>query len=156
MIHGLCIQCIQVEQWNTDWIEKQIPICTLKNFPYKIEHTIQWSRDLFEGLFTQSIQTLSAYRDTPDYLSTLTDAVSHDEAVNQLYDLLVKDPCQTAEDCVRWAARLFRANFYNEIASILHQFPVRFSPIHFSFQHPFDINDKSNDHLILLVGGQCR
>lgn len=96
----------------------------MKNFPYKIEHTIQWSRDLFEGLFTQSIQTLSAYRDTPDYLSTLHDAVSHDEAVNQLYALLVKDPCKTAEDCVCWAARMFHANFYSEIASILHQFPV--------------------------------
>ena len=29
--------------------EESIPICTLKNFPNKIEHTIQWARDLFEG-----------------------------------------------------------------------------------------------------------
>ena len=33
--------------------EKSIPVCTIKNFPYLIEHTIQWSRDLFEGLFSQ-------------------------------------------------------------------------------------------------------
>lgn len=33
--------------------EKSIPVCTIKNFPYSIEHTIQWSRDLFEGLFSQ-------------------------------------------------------------------------------------------------------
>ena len=38
-------------------------MCTLKNYPYKIEHTIQWSRDVFEGLFTQSVQTLASYRD---------------------------------------------------------------------------------------------
>ena len=31
--------------------EKSIPICTLKNFPNAIEHTLQWARDLFEGLF---------------------------------------------------------------------------------------------------------
>jgi ubiquitin-activating enzyme E1 len=29
--------------------EKSIPICTLKNFPNLIEHTLQWARDLFEG-----------------------------------------------------------------------------------------------------------
>jgi ubiquitin-activating enzyme E1 len=33
--------------------EKSIPICTLKNFPNAIEHTLQWARDLFEGVFTQ-------------------------------------------------------------------------------------------------------
>jgi ubiquitin-activating enzyme E1 len=27
--------------------EKSIPICTLKNFPNAIEHTIQWARDAF-------------------------------------------------------------------------------------------------------------
>ncbi|KAJ9576560.1 hypothetical protein L9F63_025543, partial [Diploptera punctata] len=31
--------------------EKSIPICTLKNFPNAIEHTLQWARDSFEGLF---------------------------------------------------------------------------------------------------------
>uniref|UniRef100_A0A672GKR7 E1 ubiquitin-activating enzyme n=1 Tax=Salarias fasciatus TaxID=181472 RepID=A0A672GKR7_SALFA len=33
--------------------EKSIPICTLKNFPNAIEHTLQWARDEFEGLFKQ-------------------------------------------------------------------------------------------------------
>ena len=33
--------------------EKSIPICTLKNFPNQIEHTIQWARDWFEGAFNQ-------------------------------------------------------------------------------------------------------
>ena len=34
--------------------EESIPICTLKNFPSKIEHTIQWARDAFEGWFKQA------------------------------------------------------------------------------------------------------
>ena len=34
--------------------EKSIPVCTLKNFPNAIEHTIQWSRDTFEGAFKQA------------------------------------------------------------------------------------------------------
>lgn len=41
--------------------EKSIPICTLKNFPNAIEHTLQWARDLFEGIFTQSPFNASEY-----------------------------------------------------------------------------------------------
>ena len=33
--------------------ESSIPLCTLKNFPYQIEHTIQWARDFFEGEFVE-------------------------------------------------------------------------------------------------------
>jgi ubiquitin-activating enzyme E1 len=29
--------------------EKSIPVCTLKNFPNQIQHTLQWARDWFEG-----------------------------------------------------------------------------------------------------------
>ena len=31
--------------------EKSIPVCTLKNFPNQIQHTLQWARDWFEGEF---------------------------------------------------------------------------------------------------------
>lgn len=51
--------------------EKSIPVCTLKNFPNQIEHTIQWARDLFEGLFRQSAEDVNAYLSQPDYLAVL-------------------------------------------------------------------------------------
>lgn len=48
--------------------EKSIPMCTLKNFPNKIEHTLQWARDLFEGLFTQGPQSALNYVTDQDFL----------------------------------------------------------------------------------------
>ena len=36
---------------SADPPEPDIPVCTLKNFPYEISHTIQWARDLFDGYF---------------------------------------------------------------------------------------------------------
>ncbi|KAL7519500.1 hypothetical protein ACHAWX_005472, partial [Stephanocyclus meneghinianus] len=36
---------------SADPPEPDIPVCTLKNFPYDISHTIQWARDLFDGYF---------------------------------------------------------------------------------------------------------
>uniref|UniRef100_A0A8D0F4U1 E1 ubiquitin-activating enzyme n=1 Tax=Strix occidentalis caurina TaxID=311401 RepID=A0A8D0F4U1_STROC len=41
--------------------EKAIPICTLKNFPNAIEHTLQWARDEFEGLFKQPAENVNQY-----------------------------------------------------------------------------------------------
>ena len=99
-------------------------MCTLKNFPYKIEHTIQWSRDLFEGLFSQTPHTLLAYRNDPHFWETCSDPVAHDEAVRALHEVLVAGRCETPADCVRWAAHLFDKLFSNEIAAMIRQFPV--------------------------------
>jgi ubiquitin-activating enzyme E1 len=41
--------------------EKSIPVCTLKNFPNQIEHTLQWSRDYFEGAFFQQPADVNTY-----------------------------------------------------------------------------------------------
>ena len=51
--------------------EKSIPVCTLKNFPNAIEHTIQWARDLFEGFFSQSANDVNSYLSQADYLQQL-------------------------------------------------------------------------------------
>jgi molybdopterin/thiamine biosynthesis adenylyltransferase len=42
------------ESYNSqknDASEEQIPLCTLKSLPFRTEHTIQWSRELFEEEF---------------------------------------------------------------------------------------------------------
>lgn len=48
--------------------EKSIPICTLKNFPNAIEHTLQWARDTFEGEFKGPIETANLYLTDPKFL----------------------------------------------------------------------------------------
>lgn len=48
--------------------EKSIPICTLKNFPNAIEHTLQWARDNFEGVFKQSAENASQYLCDPNFI----------------------------------------------------------------------------------------
>ncbi len=51
--------------------EKAIPVCTLKNFPNAIEHTIQWARDDFEGVFKQTLEV---------YIRTHTQVRAHTQA----------------------------------------------------------------------------
>jgi ubiquitin-activating enzyme E1 len=48
--------------------EKNIPICTLHHFPNAIEHTIQWARDTFEGIFRIQIENAKNYISNPQFL----------------------------------------------------------------------------------------
>jgi ubiquitin-activating enzyme E1 len=48
--------------------EKSIPMCTLHHFPNRIEHTIQWSRDEFEGLFKSNCENVNQFLSDPNYL----------------------------------------------------------------------------------------
>ena len=40
-------------------VEKEIPMCTLKNFPYKFEHCIEWSKSKFYEIFEENINNLN-------------------------------------------------------------------------------------------------
>lgn len=52
--------------------EETIPLCTLKNFPYQIEHTIQWARDYFEGTVTEpSIELEKFYNGKEEFLASV-------------------------------------------------------------------------------------
>jgi ubiquitin-activating enzyme E1 len=50
-----------------------IPICTIKSFPYKPEHTIQWARELFETEFNQIPNFLNKYKNNEE-LEKLNDS----------------------------------------------------------------------------------
>ena len=57
---------------SQDPAEESIPLCTLKNFPHQIEHTIQWGRDYFEGAFVEGPNEYIKYAEDPiKYLQTV-------------------------------------------------------------------------------------
>merc|ERR1712096_462673 len=41
--------------------EQSFPMCTLRSFPNKIEHTIAWARELFESSFVKPAETVNLY-----------------------------------------------------------------------------------------------
>jgi len=105
--------------------EKSIPICTLKNFPNAIEHTLQWARDTFEGTFTQAPLTASQYIEEAGFKEK-TLALPGAQPVDTMETvarLLVKERPSNFEDCVAWARLLWQELFHNQIAQLLHNFP---------------------------------
>merc|ERR1712142_1322807 len=105
--------------------EKSIPICTLKNFPNAIEHTLQWARDMFEGQFTQAPLTASQYIEEPQFKEktlALPGAQPLD-TLQTVLKLVVKEKPDNFNDCVAWARLTWQELFHNQIAQLLHNFP---------------------------------
>ncbi len=48
---------------SNDPPEKTIPVCTLRNFPNSIEHTIEWAMDFFSGAFKVDPETCNRFLD---------------------------------------------------------------------------------------------
>lgn len=106
--------------------EKSIPICTLKNFPYQIEHTLQWARDYFEGEFRTSAEESNSFlMKGQEYIDDLRKQgpgtmLSTLEIVNAR---LIDDRPHSIQECVEWARRAFEKMFSGDIRQLLHTFP---------------------------------
>ncbi|KAF2838946.1 ubiquitin-activating enzyme E1 [Patellaria atrata CBS 101060] len=104
--------------------EKSIPICTLKHFPNKIDHTIAWAKDLFEGLFVQPPEVVNLYLTQPNYLgSALKQSGNEKQTLETLRDYLVTEKPLTFDDCIIWARNQFEKHFTNSVQQLLHNFP---------------------------------
>lgn len=105
--------------------EKSIPICTLKNFPNAIEHTLQWARDLFEGEFSQNPMSASQYLVDADYKEKTMKLPGAQpvETFQMVKKLLVDDRPDNFAECVAWARLLWQELFHNQVAQLLYNFP---------------------------------
>ncbi|KAJ3092989.1 SPS-sensor component ptr3, partial [Quaeritorhiza haematococci] len=109
---------------SNDPPEKSIPICTLKNFPNAIEHTIQWARDLFEGAFRSPAENVNMYLSQPNFVEqTLKQSGSQKEILDNIYKFLVAEKALRFDDCIVWARLKFEENFNNTIRQLLYNFP---------------------------------
>jgi len=105
--------------------EKSIPVCTLKNFPNQIQHTLQWARDYFEGIFKQSAEDVNSYLSKDDYLSELKSQQNTKvETAKAIRSTLVDERPLSFDDCIVWARLKFEELFNNQIKQLLHNFPA--------------------------------
>lgn len=79
---------------SADPPEPNIPVCTLKNFPYEISHTIQWARDLFDGYFNRRprqandhVVEISKAEDLSNIAQALLEKLGDDAAVDMAEEL---------------------------------------------------------------------
>ncbi|KAK0135917.1 Ubiquitin-like modifier-activating enzyme 1 [Merluccius polli] len=107
-----------------------IPLCTLKYFPHRIEHTLQWARDQFEGLFKQVPENVNLFLSDANFVER-TLSCAEAEALEVLEGVFGSLRASGAggrrpahwEDCVHWARCQWESLYRNEIQQLLHHFP---------------------------------
>ncbi|XP_071960518.1 ubiquitin-like modifier-activating enzyme 1 isoform X2 [Antedon mediterranea] len=106
--------------------EKSIPICTLKNFPNAIEHTLQWARDEFEGLFKNPYDNALMYITDPKFLERTMKLPGMQplDTLDSVKKALLDERPNDFKDCVQWARKYWQAQYHNQIAQLLYNFPA--------------------------------
>jgi len=106
--------------------EESIPLCTLKHFPNAIEHTIEWSRDLFEQLFCEAPREANTFlADAPAYLAKVPQDGTGTTQLAKLNYIrrMLDQKTASFELCVELAVHEFQDKFHDSIVQLLHTFP---------------------------------
>ncbi|KAK5131607.1 hypothetical protein LTR08_000794 [Meristemomyces frigidus] len=104
--------------------EQSFPMCTLKSFPNRIEHTIAWAKDLFQTYFVGPPEVVNLYLTQKDYLgSALKQSGNEKQTLETLREFLQTDKPSSFDDCVEWARMQFEKQYNNAIQQLLFNFP---------------------------------
>jgi hypothetical protein len=98
--------------------------CTLHSFPNAIEHTIQWARDAFQGLFATAIEAVNSYVTSPTFMESLESQAGGKlkTLLGLREDIVLARPRDFA-DCIRWARTRYEEYFVNNIKRLVFTFP---------------------------------
>jgi molybdopterin/thiamine biosynthesis adenylyltransferase len=99
--------------------EDSIPVCTIKNFPNHINHTIHWARDYFE-LFNRGFKNVNNYIDNPLFLDDL-ELADYNQAIDDI-NLLGRKVFNWM-DIFDIALEIYEKEYIYNIQKLLHAFP---------------------------------
>jgi ubiquitin-activating enzyme E1 len=106
---------------NDPEVEKEFPVCTIKNFPNSIQHTIHWARDYFE-LFNRGPTNVNKYLEDPTFLDSLS-LFEKNQAIKDINLFLGKYNINSIDVLLVWALDIFTKEFNHNIKQLLHCFP---------------------------------
>lgn len=104
--------------------EQSFPMCTLRSFPNKIEHTIAWAKEKFQQYFVGPPESVNLYLTQPDYIrTTLKQSGNEIPTLESIRDYLVGEKPANFDDCIIWARQRFEKEYNNDIQQLLYNFP---------------------------------
>jgi ubiquitin-activating enzyme E1 len=110
--------------------EDGIPLCTIRNYPYLLDHTIEWARNYFQAMFVDgSIDFSNFIKNPTHYIKTEKDLAGKKAgSLKDKLDVLKKITAiyqgnASSQSFVNFARQLFQDIFHDQIAQLLHSFP---------------------------------
>ena len=101
--------------------EKSFPVCTIKNFPNSIEHTIHWARNDFEEIFSNMPNDWLRLMKNQEVTKSMSPN-EKGEFINNIIYMWNNKPDEFI-DCIRWAINRFYEKFNHQIIQLLHSYP---------------------------------
>lgn len=98
---------------SNDPADASVPMCTIRNFPNLIEHTIEWARDNFGGLFTIPAQQAEEFLRDPNKMAKriaqCSTVYDREEMIKNIQQVLGKERPTKFFDCIAWVEYSFVA-----------------------------------------------
>ena len=101
--------------------EEVVPMCTLKNFPYLIEHTIQWGLGLFEGWFCKAVRNYGRYVGN-EFVMAQLGGPEFKEILDDILFVSANIP-HTLDDCVKFGFKMWHELYRDQIVALLKKHP---------------------------------
>lgn len=103
--------------------EKAVPLCTLRSFPNKIDHTIAWAKSLFQGCFVEAPENVNLYLQQDNFVDQLLKQAGDAVGIVESIVNYVKEKPENFEDCIKWGRLQFEKSFSDDIKQLLYNFP---------------------------------
>ena len=104
----------------------ELPMCTLRHFPSKIEHCIEWAKDSFDGYFCKNIsETKNFFYDKKSFIEKFTEegTLENLELIKKhIYFIINKK----LEEIAEYAMNIYTDSFDYNIRSLLISFPENY------------------------------
>ncbi|ELA47651.1 ubiquitin-activating enzyme E1 [Vavraia culicis subsp. floridensis] len=104
--------------------EKEIPLCTVRNFPHLIEHCIEWALTQFQTLFTEVKQNNNSDESRSANVVDESGAKSDEVKLGEnLLEYIGQNPPCSKKECIKYAVELFVCFFKTNIQKLKELFP---------------------------------
>ena len=125
--------------------KKEIPMCTLKNFPTKIEHCIEFSKNVFSEIFDQSIRNFKIILEDEDQFKNILSQISNSEELYLSLEIykniinIISYPSQYS--IIKFAIFIFIYYFDYNIKKLLKELKDSFNRLPSSLE--INLNDEN-------------
>jgi len=107
----------------TDPPEKNIPMCTIRNFPNNIEHCVEWGVNIFSKVFNDGLSDLNKFKHNRtgliDEINKLDADTNKTERYTTLYYLINYFNTKSTSALMKLGNHIYNYYYYNVITDLL-------------------------------------
>ena len=135
----ICFNDVEIPQ------KKEVAQCTLKNFPTKIEHCIEFSKNVFIEIFNQSIKNLKIILEDEEQFKSILNEITNSEELYLSLEIyknfinIINNPSQYS--IIKFAIFIFIYYFDYNINKLLKELKDSFNKLPVPLE--IDINDEN-------------